>query len=595
MRKVLRRSILKISIILFAALIFSASFNYLFTLDWETEDERLLKVAERYFDSSECAELEDIGRFYDSSWQEELWRARWKTSDGNLFEIQLEPTTQELRFFLDSTVVEKNNQQGSEIKARERAWSTAFEFLESQNLYGRETVNEEELIRNCIKKDKRGWALVYNHIYNGIRVHGDFIRVVIEPNGYNVREFSKHWHSIQKNTYDYIHENEAIQVIKNLEINYAQEDTAVELEYVPIAGSYHLAWVVNTVQFEYWVDAVTSDILRFDSILGAYDGNVFAWDDDPNGHLTYVTAESIYHRLDTAVDFPSSGQAYYRENQTLNSYVNLLDDSDVYFIIGHGGLGYDGNDYVSYICATDDNMYPSDVATKTISSMELAFLCSCSSFSDDEDVDQTIAQEFLDGGADCVFGWTGNVLKGPAQTYCKDFFDMAVNDQKNFDYCYDYADGKTDQDTRDISKIAKSVPYWSWLYLNEDDAGDSFTNADNLGLGGERWIYVYDEGIWVASPSSKSWDDEDWFKFGITEQYDIEIWATPQDLCGLDIKMKIYNSAQQLIATCDAGDANDEEHYPSTTWGSGTYYIYIESVGPGHGGWFDLIIHVSTS
>ena len=249
-----------------------------------------------------------------------------------------------------------------------------------------------------------------------------------DSNGDKIREYAKCWHDVQENILPTIDKFDAIEATKQVGFPCTQEEASTELKYVPTDDCYRLAWVVDTAKFKVWVDAITSDILHFDTYLGAYDGYVFAYDSDPNGGATYVAAKSVYNRLDTAVDFPSTGQAYYKENQTLSSYIGALEDSDVYFIIGHGGLGWDGNDYVSYICATDDNMYPSDVATKTISSMELAFLCSCSSFSDDEDVDQTIAQEFLDGGADCVFGWTGNVLKGPAQTYCKDFFDMAVND-----------------------------------------------------------------------------------------------------------------------------------------------------------------------
>jgi hypothetical protein len=601
LKKIIRRCITVLLAISAVGLIVASSFDDLFVVHWQTENERLLKVAECYASPSDEMVLTAIGRFYDSSWREELWRARWETEKSGLLEVHLNPDTKELEFLLDSTDKECTRKI-SEINAREKAQITIIEFLENLKKDGFKPI-PVEAVGKCIEKDEHGWACLYQHMVNGIRVHGDFIRIVTEPNGAHIREYSKNWHSIQKIILPSTDKIDAIEAIEEFGIKYVQKETSIEMKYIPLAGSYHLAWVINTPQFEIWVDAITSDILYIDSMLapvGPHDGYVFAL--DIGYEPTYSCAESIYKRFDTAVDFPSAGWPYYLEDQLLSSYVDALEDSYVYYTIGHGGATWEGDDWNSFIATLDDKMFPGDVAPEDVSNLKLAFLCCCYTFGDGQycydyqleeghDIDKSIGQEFIDGDADCVFGWRWNIGKSPAIVYCKNFFDAAVNGL-DFDECYDYAESKASSDTRDNSKIAKTVS--SWPTLDVEDAGDYFTSATDLGSGGVRQIHVYDEGMWGYV--DESWEDFDYFKFKITGQYDIEIWATPQGSYGFDLKMEIYDDQFDLIATCDEGGYYYEEHYQSTAaWVYGWYYVYIEHKALGRGGWFDLTIHVTHS
>jgi hypothetical protein len=238
----------------------------------------------------------------------------------------------------------------------------------------------------------------------------------------------------------------------------------------------------------------------------------------------------------------------------------------------------------TYLITDDGNIWPDDVTSKDLNGMYLAFLCSCYSAADDypvlwwrEDIDTSIADAFLDAGAQCVFGWDEAVLKVDAYDFSRYFFDYVTNGY-DFDSCYDYAYSKVDAECRAIARIYGDTD----LYLDEEDGGSDSSPGTSLGSGYDVTFTKSDEGLWYP--------DVDWFYFTVSGYRQVSILIAPND--DLDVAFYVYNEYMQTVIYRDSYGSGHSEY--GVFMGNGqTYHIYIYQ-SDSHGGYYDLSVNISS-
>jgi hypothetical protein len=353
------------------------------------------------------------------------------------------------------------------------------------------------------------------------------------------------------------------------------------VSYEPQLGWVTTAKLQYGSSIVYYIDARTGELIFRDTTLDEY-GDVFVRDPDEGGEPTYECALDIYHRLDSATTL----HPRYYEDPTHSEEVSQLQYEQLLYHIGHGGFGYYGSEVHTYLYTDTDHIWPSDVENLDLSGVKLAFLCGCWTAANNypvflwwwEDIDKSLAEGFLEGGAQCVFGWDESVLKTEAMTFSRYFFDYAVYSY-NFEVCYDYAYSKVSSGTQDIARIYGDDS----LYLDKYDFGTDGWPGTNLGSGYDVVFYVYDEGLWDP--------DVDWYRFTVSGSRVVNIWAVPNN-DDLDIASYVYDEYMQVVFYRDSyGPGHQESGYFSA--GGQTYFLYIYKTDT-HGGYYDLTVGISS-
>ncbi len=555
-------------------------------------------IAEDLADPPANARLEGISLVYDAGWQEELWAVRWKTTSRQLIQVELDPSSLRLRYFLDSTKVCDVESYPPESVALSNAWATAFGFLSHIEYKGLVILPQQDNSVDMTKTSD-GWTLSFKHTINDIPVRGDFIRISMDPNGKQVYSYASHWHKVVIDTKPEVSVKEAIDTVQGRANG---KVFSTQLEIVHVEGKTYLAWVLDSGTEEYWISATTSEILFVDSSLEQPPGSKFTFVSDPGIEITYQCAHRVHRRFETATSFPSGAYAWYHEDLARSQELQLFPYGEVVFHLGHGSgfwrevLGktflYTG--IGEYGCS--DPILPVDLPPEpgVFSSMKLAFISTCWSAADDwEDKDTgiwypvhtSIVEGFLQRGAQCAIGWDGRALKEPTRDFCDCFFDKAANGF-NFWSCYEYAISKSScQPTIDGARIYKQDTLsWADIFLEEDDAGDSQSIATHLGFGPDADFNVYDEGIWGYQ---EVWADKDWFSFEVGASCNVEIWLTPKD--ELHMKLSVYKGATWLFSF----RAYERTEYRQFQASPGMYYLRLTmQCGTNYGGGYDLTIHI---
>ncbi|MHA1138156.1 MAG: hypothetical protein ACTSSE_16885 [Candidatus Thorarchaeota archaeon] len=564
--------------------------NHIQTIQNIEISEYVLDQALLIADPPSDAILVSVEEIWEQHWQKNIWKVCWITPEHDSIEIDLDSDTLEVIYYLDSSKTRGDQDTDLTETKIEQLWKTTSEFLEMISIDNSNPIPiDAEFVG--ITEDSQGWDLNWVHRVDGFPVYEDFIRVSCDWSGTQVCTYAKCWHEFNVDLNVVTNRESAI----NITCEYLHNQDVVLIDCVQtIIGSDtdmqiytpRLTWCVkqSTPQGGYfinWVDTITGQILLSDTTLDIYE-DVFVQDEGTQA--TYDCAESIYRRLDSATDW----YPRYYEDPTISSVLGKLEYERVFYFLGHGTGEYVSSDLYTTLIVDDDAILPTDVDGEDLSGMDLAFLCACYSAADyyypwwpfewwPESVDTNICEGFIDGGAECVFGWSKPVLKTQAMIFSRYFFDYAVNSY-DFQACYDYAYSKVDSGTKSIAQIYGDTD----LYLDEYDYGGDNMPGPNLGSGYDKYFYVLEEGLWNP--------DDDWFYFTVTGTRQVNIWATPIE-SEFDIKFMVYDGDLHCVSNCDSNGAGSEEH--DNFSGSGTYIIHIMRENT-HGGSYDLTIHISS-
>ncbi|MDF1537969.1 MAG: hypothetical protein P1Q69_03610 [Candidatus Thorarchaeota archaeon] len=330
------------------------------------------------------------------------------------------------------------------------------------------------------------------------------------------------------------------------------------------------------------INANTGTIVGYDTKMYGYNyQDAFVVTDLPG---QYTTTYNTYRKL---LSSTSGGNNRFFSDATTSEEMALMEYRRVFFHMGHGTAYLIGSEWHSVIVTPGINCYiaPSDILSKSLGMMQLAFLGPCYSFGgtipswpSDIVIDYSIGEAFLDAGAKCVFGWTDAVTMSQDWLFAECFFDRAVNGY-DFQSCYDYAKSKIWSSERSIAKIDGDTS----LSLPEDDTGADGYPGTYLGAGSDTTFTINDEGLWGIGI------DYDWYRFLVSVTRHVEIFVRPVD-SSLDVTFKVYDVYMNLQYTKNSGG------YGSTEWvsftGFGTYYLQIYAGGTTHGGAYNLEIKI---
>ncbi|MFX1579569.1 MAG: YcdB/YcdC domain-containing protein [Promethearchaeota archaeon] len=559
----------------------------------ETIEQRMEDLALAFAEPKSNAELISTQFLGDDYLDQEFWCVRWTTSEHHIVEVKIDAISNEIVYFLD---MDKKHAQNNDLHqmSEEAVKSRATDFLNKLEVFGYNPIPEDANLLET-SEDEDGWQISWAHLVDTIPVLGDFIRIRVSQESGLVYSYTKCWHSVEtmpeplltcSEVVDILHREEPISI--NMTI---QCDLNVVGRFLDGRVSYEpqLAWVITAKSqyggtIVYYIDASTGELIFRDSTLDIYE-DVFTW--DPNCNPTHECASEIYDRFDLATEW----YARYYEEPTYYEEVNKLQYERVLYHLGHGGYGEYNSEMETFLCTDTDNIWAANVENLDLSGMDLAFLCGCWTFANNypiyilwwidhwEDIDLSLAEGFLEAGAQCVFGWDEEVLKTEAYAFSRYFFDYGVN-SATFEECYDHAYANVDSETQDIARMDGD----DTLTLDEYDyAGDSWGDARNLGSGYDKTFHVYDEGLWNP--------DVDWYRFTVTAYHDVDIWVVP-NTDDLDVGFIVYNEYLQTVISRDAAGPGAQEWWYFTN-GHGTYFLYIYKTDT-HGGYYDLTVTISS-
>ena len=558
-----------------------------------TVEQMILDLAIDFAEPEANAELVGIHLLGDDYLDQELWCVRWITADHNIIEVKIDAVSNEIVYFLDT---DRKHEQNSDLcqMSEKEALDTANSFLSKLERFGFNPIPENaEFMELC--EDESGWQLSWTHVVDTIPVLGNFVRIRISQESGFVYSYIKCWHSVGtipepmltcSDAIDIAHREDPLSINMTIQsgLNIVGRFLDGRVNYEP-----QLAWVTTAKSqyggtIIYYINALTGRLLFRDSTLDINE-DVFAW--DPNCNPTYECALDIYDRLDTATEW----YARYFENPTYYEEVNKLQYERVLYHLGHGGYGQYDSEIQTFLYTDTDNIWASNVESLDLSGMDLAFLCGCWTAANNypiyflwwiigwEDIDMSLAEAFLEAGAQCVFGWDEEVLKTEAYAFSRYFFDYAVNGL-DFETCYDHAYDNVDSETQDIARMDGD----DTLTLDEYDyAGDNWGAARDLGSGYDKTFHVYDEGLWDP--------DVDWYRFTVTAYHDVDIWVVPIT-DDLDVGFYVYDEYLQVVLHRNSAGPGEQEWWYFTN-GHGTYFLYIYKTDT-HGGYYDLTVTISS-
>jgi len=546
------------------------------------------KLALDFAKPCDDASFEHVGLVHDDYWEQTLWSVRWITPEHRAIEVQLDADTHEIVFYLDTTKLADEIGTRRPALSDETVWRKAMEFVDRLKKF-KSMLFPKDAEFAGITENSQGWQLTWNHVKDSVPVREDFIRIGISRDTALVYSFAKCWHTVDIECVPIISSSKAVEIASRALTSLDDFDLTCELSIIghvldeKIDYDPHLAWLVSNAHqrsscMELYIDAMTAEIISQDTTLDICE-DVFVY--CPGNELVYECATDIFHRFDYATE----GYARYYEDRTTSQELSKLQSEHVLYHLGHGDYGMVGGDYYTYLHTNHGKIWPSDVENKDLSGMDLAFLCACWSAADNypvydwwEDIEKSIAQAFLDGGAKCVFGWDEGVNKGQAMEFSRYFFDYAVN-SKDFESCYIYAKSHADERTRDIARIYGDTT----RYLDEYDYGSDAWPGTNLGSGYDTSFHVYDEGLWDP--------DIDWYRFTVTGYRSVSIFVMPNK-DDMDIAFYVYDEYMYVVMLRNNFGPGHQES--GTFRGNGqTYFLYIYKTDS-HGGYYDLSVFISS-
>lgn len=546
------------------------------------------KLALDFAKPCDDASFEHVGLIHDDYWEQTLWSVRWITPEHKAIEVQLDADTHEIVFYLDTTKLADEYSTRWLTLSDETVWRKAMEFVDRLEKFESMPFPKDVEFAG-ITENSQGWQLTWNHVKDSVPVREDFIRIGIGRNTALVYSFAKCWHTIDIECVPVISSSKAVEIASSALTSLDDFDLTCELSIIghtldeKIEYDPHLAWLVsNTNQrssyVELYIDAMTAGIISQDTTLDIYE-DVFVW--DPGHEPTYECATDIFHRFDYATVW----YARYYEDPTTSQELSKLQYERVLYHLGYGGFGKVGLDWHTYLNTDDGKIWPSDVENKDLSGMHLAFLCTCWSAANDvpvqwwwEDVEKSIAQAFLDGGAKCVFGWDKKVLKTEAMKFSRYFFDYAVNSY-SFSDCYWNAYYNVLTKTQNIAEIYGDTT----RYLDKYDYGSNAWPGTYLGSGYDTSFHVNDEGLWDP--------DIDWYRFTVTGYREVSIFAIPNK-DDMDIAFYVYDEYMYVVMSRNSHGPGHQE-YGIFMGGGQTYFLYIYKTDS-HGGHYDLNVYISS-
>lgn len=154
-----------------------------------------------------------------------------------------------------------------------------------------------------------------------------------------------------------------------------------------------------------------------------------------------------------------------------------------------------------------------------------------------------------------------------------EYADGAVTDYTDIPSYYFYY-GCMDSECQDDVKV---ISNYNSIPLIADDFGNNFASAQNL-----TGTVINQSGNIGAN------SDVDMFKFVLTNKHKLTLTASPiAKTPNLDIKMKIYNSSQNLLTTVDEVASRGSDGFAqgltakvtSYSLNAGTYYFSVEGTG----------------
>ncbi len=531
--------------------------------------------------------LQRAEKVYCEVKEQEIWIFDWMTTNHALVEVELDAGSFDILSYFDGSIITKSSEVSNEISERE-VWRTAMDFL--HNLLRIQELPEGAVFED-IKKTAYGWDLIWKHWYNGVPVNNDYFTISVESTGNEVYSYSKTWNLVNIDTNPSLNVPEAMDILflDTIENKKIIDSTAYLSIVLTEHSEVHLAWVISVDFGEksseiYWIDADNGMILFKDIMMIGWRQDVYVYDNDWfGGGETQQHAYSAYRKLHSA---SSEGLCTYSKDASSHTELYFLTLDKVYYHMGHGNYITTGGEKHSVIMTPDGNIAPDDVLTKNLSQTKLAYIATCLSFGGTAPVgglpemDYSIAQAFLDAGAQCVFGWVGEVSKRRNWIFSDYFFDKAVNSY-NMLSCYEYAKLKSQVTNCKIDGDTD-------VFLTENDVEDSYPGT-LLGSGYDIWLQKNCEGLW-----GENYLDVDWFKLYVDGTRSINIFVAPID-SELDVAFEVYRYPSVFVRSRDVYGQGHQESC-SIVDSSGWYYIkiYGGSQNSVHGGCYDLNIWISS-
>jgi hypothetical protein len=510
---------------------------------------------------------------------------------GNLLTLQLDPRTGMPVFYLDT---QTSTLESSSFASDENVvWATINRFLNKIRALGHAPISPDMVFRG-LSRTQSGWRAEWVQEIKDIRIDRNFISISVEPNGSQVVSYTNRRDASAADSIAIAY-GEIEDLAYKKTAKYLTYQSDILYRWLRIDHSYRLAAGFHIGKLTHWFDMQTDKLIHIDYPMGYETSQVMDGSWGPQGWTrsedTYTCAKSIYWRLDSSTT-DADPSRYYEDADVEKEDVLARLNSDVIFIhIGHGTTKEEGNQkYSGFSTYTErfedlEGLFPDDISSYNLNSMKFVYIGSCRSFISGSGYTQSICQEFLDRGANCVFGWTADVDAEKAKEYARYFFDYAVNG-KSLWQSYQYANGKSEQSVVDMAKLDWTGDY-RYHIIPEDDAGDTNSGPYDFGsgTGSPETIWQCHEGLWGP--------DCDWFTFEVTyATYRVDIWVDVLWGHGLDGRIDVYDSNFNIIDWADDNGVGYDEHIDTFYATPQHYFVKVshnEATNP-HGG--DYVLHI---